>query len=199
MTRSGGSSLFLFGYCVALTFTIVLQNNIFIKCLQCLCFLIAAIWMKQKPHILGVTILFFSTIILNLVVREGRVLFSLLALPITEEALYRGLRRGFTIISLFFMSKLLISTHLKLEGIPGRWLASTLSLFHFFTSRMKMIRIRSLTQDLDHLMIMAEKEVFQPTGKTTIAKNQPLPVWLLTGILAGNFALLIVHYSAILN
>ncbi len=190
----GGSSLFFLGICLALAVTVVLQNNLVFKCLQSLTFMVMAALTRQKMHAIGTIMLFVSTVLLNLLLREGRMLFMVMSLPVTEEALTRGVSRGLTLVTLFYMSKACLPLGAPFSGPVGRRVSEVLYYTHFFAAHVKRVRFPTLLTDLDRLMCRAEQAA--RSKKQSPVRQQPVRTYFfIVALLAGNIILLILHYG----
>ncbi len=193
--RKSGSSLCSLAVCIALAVTIVLQQNLFIKCLQCVSFIVLAFAFRQKMHGIGILLLFVSTVSLNLLVWEGRILITVLSFPVTEDALWRGLKRGLTLVTLFFMSKACLNVQVPVPGAVGRWLARVLHYVFFLTGEIGKVRFKYLLDDLDRIMIKAEQATKGKSSATGSTVRLTIKYWHFCAILAGNLILLILQYG----
>ena len=190
----GGSSLFFLGICLVLAVTVVLQNNLVFKCLQGFVFILMAALTRQKMHAVGTIVLFVSTVLINLLLREGRILFMIISFPVTEEALTRGLSRGLTLITLFYMSKACLPLVAPFSGSVGRRVSDILYYTHFFAAHIKSLRFPTLLTDLDRLMCLAERAA--GSKKREPVRQQSIKKYLsVVALLAGNIILLILHYG----
>jgi hypothetical protein len=187
---TGTASLFLFGTCLLLAATIVLQRWLPAKAGQLAFFLLLAIIQRRRLHPVGMTIIFLSTVFFNLLLQEGRVLVSIFTLSITEEALFRGMRFGLSLVTLFYMSKSFLVLAVPATGRIGTWLADVLRYLHFFSSQLSSIRFRSFGTDLDRLLLEAEAE---PARATTdrLSRRRISGYVLCSLVLAGNLISLI--------
>lgn len=89
-----------------------------------LCFVL-----KRKPRIIPVVILVLTVTIFALITPEGKVLFKIADFGITEGALFDGLFKSGVLVFLQYLSKLVISSKLKLPGLAGKFLTEVFAIY----------------------------------------------------------------------
>jgi hypothetical protein len=142
--------------------------------------------------------IFLSTLLFNLLAAEGKVLFHVLGQPITAGAVQRGVSRGLTLVTLYYMSKSFIGPGMRFQGRLGTFLAKIFSYFDFFTNEIRNIRFTNLWGDIDRLLLRAERLVRGPGTRALPASFSTRSFFLFGGVLAGNIILLILNYAAIM-
>jgi heptaprenyl diphosphate synthase len=106
----------------------------------------------------------------NLIVPQGRVLFSLGAFRITGGALSLGIQRAFTLSALMMLSRVCIRSDLKIPGLAGELLGESLRLFSIIMNRRRRITRKNLIGDIDQMMIELssdESRDSSPDGEQT--------------------------------
>jgi len=145
----------MLGLGLVLALTISLQTKIGFKLIQFTLFG-GLLFLKQKRiKWLSQALFLILTILINILIPEGKVIFTIFAFPITEGALVTGLRRGLNLITLLLMSRCILSeinaTDLKLNS----FLNDTLCYLNFFQEKKNSFFKTNLFQYLDNLLLKA--------------------------------------------
>lgn len=93
------------------------------------------------------------TVIFNCLIPAGRVLFYILQFPVTEDALKSGLAKGFTIITLIYISKFTVSKYLKLPGKFGKILESAFNYVNELMENRNKIKMKRPFESIDALLL----------------------------------------------
>ncbi|MBN2351876.1 MAG: hypothetical protein JXD23_04835 [Spirochaetales bacterium] len=189
------SSFFLFGYCLCLSATILFVDSFYIKIIQFIFFCSLVFLTKKKRHVVGVTVVFFCTLLFHLIVVDGKAIFTIFGHPITTGAVTAGINRGLTIVTLFYMSKSLIQPALHFHGRIGAFLGKVFLYYDFFTNETQTVRVKTIWKDIDRLMLASKKlgRTVRPRGKGGILSIRF--VFLYGGILFAQIILLILNYA----
>jgi heptaprenyl diphosphate synthase len=96
--------------------------------------------------------LVLSVTFFHLLIPQGRVLFTIGTLSVTEGALFAGIYRGTTIIGLVFISLFSIRRDLYIPGTFGRLVSRTLRYFEHIYEYRKSASIGGLVARLDRVL-----------------------------------------------
>ena len=126
-TNASPRVLFLAG---ALLFpAFLLQQDIAIRALQIALFMVLNAISGKRIRFLQYFIVAAGIVVFNLVIPTGRVLLSVIGLPITEGALKSGLLKATAMTGLIALSQFSIRSDLRLPGRIGGLIGQ--SLFYF--------------------------------------------------------------------
>ena len=113
-------------------------------------------------------------VIFNLVMPTGRVLVTLLGLPVTEGALKSGLFKATAMIGLISLSQFSIRSDLRFPGRIGGLLATSLMYFERIIGEKRVIDRKDIIGSLDSILLAVhfaapESGSARPQVKTTAA------------------------------
>ncbi|GHV83422.1 membrane protein [Spirochaetia bacterium] len=115
-------------------------------------FIFAAVSGKAgKP--LYTVVFFLGIVFFNLLTPYGRFYFNVGALRITEGALLAGVRKAATVEGLMMLSRVTISSALRLPGKFGSLISESFAILEIINENKKRITARNLMSDIDCLLI----------------------------------------------
>ena len=151
------SSSFLFITGLFLAPAIIIQDKLILKLFQTLMFMgltRLTCYSRQRSLIWGSLIFFLTTLVFNLLSPLGRVIVKIGPFIITEGALVSGLSKGFTVLSLVYLSRFCVRNSIILTGAVGRYLSKTLFYLNCLVQEKKLIRItgKDVIKSLDTIL-----------------------------------------------
>ncbi len=111
----------------------LLQNSVLIRSIQLGIIILLYILQGGKFHILPNVILISGIITAFLIRPAGVVLFSIWGFPVTEGALLSGISRAVILIGLIYISRLSVSSRLRLNSTAGNLLGRVFFYFEAIT------------------------------------------------------------------
>jgi hypothetical protein len=128
----------------------------------------------------------------NLVIPTGRVLLSVLGLPITEIALRSGLQKATAVVGMIAISQLSLRADLEIPGRLGGLIGRSLFYFQLIMSRRSRIDRRNLIGSIDDLLIGLQGSGaagMEPGSRTQ--KTTPAGAAVLSALVAVNWAVFV--------
>lgn len=117
------------GMCIVPAF--LFQQSLLIKWFQVAFFILLSVMAGKRFRLLPNLIMVAGVLCAYLLTPNGRVLFTLLHLPVTTGALINGLERSATLIGMIYLSRFSVRKGLRLPGKTG----NLLSLVFFYFER----------------------------------------------------------------
>lgn len=198
--------MFLLILSLLLIFPLVLQDNIFIVFFQFITMIIIAFIRKKRVKLLPSFFVISSLVIFSFLSPFGKVWFTLGSFKITEGAFFLGLKKGFVLCGMVFISQLATSFEIKIKGNFGKLISNVFYWFNIFSSvdkenRKKMgLNLKSIDEYLCQIYFEEEnsQENQDSIGFSRLSKANP-KVWI-TFLLIINlifyFLLIFNNYSS---
>ena len=144
------------------------QENVAAKAGQVLVFAVLGLMDGKRIRVLVSLVLMSTVVFANLLVPDGRVLWNLGIMAVTDEALRGGVFRGLTVLGLLFLSRLCISPRLELTGRFGNLLSRT---FYFYSLLLqaKDFQARRPIASLDRILLRAWQTASEPAERPASA------------------------------
>ena len=164
-------SLFFSGLVMALVFLFArtLENRIVL-----FLFFLLLFWFSGKKFNLLITLSIMSlTVIFNLLVPYGRLLFVIGPLRITEGSLFAGIEKALTLGSLILLSRACINIDLRLPGKIGFLLGESFRMLEIFRQKKGYIRRGKIIAGIDRVLSEVEAEA-EAVGKHEEHKKKKL-------------------------
>jgi hypothetical protein len=147
------SFLFFFGLLLAPSFW--LQERPALKAAQAVLFFALAAWTRPRGcWRAGLASLIFlaATVLVNLAVPLGRVLWNVGPWKITAGALEAGLGKGLTLVGLAYLSRFCVRPDLRLPGAAGRYVARTFYYLNRLLELRRSVSLSRLAESLDRTL-----------------------------------------------
>ena len=128
----------------------------------------------RKINIIPSLVISFGIIITNLLQPGGKLLFYIISFPVTEEALYDGIKKALFLTGMIYVSKFSIRNTLKIPGKTGTILVKTFYYFEKLTEinflkKGKPGLIKIITA-IDEKLIELSNESFKKSDMKTNGK-----------------------------
>jgi hypothetical protein len=163
----------------------IFVEDVILKGVLAAFFLAAALLAGKRIKFLFFILLCFWIVVFESLIPAGRVLISLGPFDITTGALERGLRKGFTIIGLVFVSLATVRRDLRLPGQFGGLLARVFFYFERIFERRKGLQVKDLIASLDRILF----DLFDPESPGV---DPPEGAVTRTDVLGGAALVLVV-------
>jgi heptaprenyl diphosphate synthase len=150
-TNASPRVLFLAG---ALLFpAFLLQQDIAIRALQIALFMVLNAISGKRIRFLQYFIVAAGIVVFNLVIPTGRVLLSVIGLPITEGALKSGLLKATAMTGLIALSQFSIRSDLRLPGRIGGLIGQSLFYFEKIMGERRRIERKDIIGSIDTVLL----------------------------------------------
>ncbi len=145
--------------------TFLFQTALPVRVFQTLCILAAALFSGKRLRVLPNVILFTGVTAAHLLRPAGEVVVSVLGFSVTKDALASGISRSLLLIGLVYVSRISVSSRLRLPGRGGRLLASVFFYFERITEfkhgttwkkRRRVSLFTAFTQYMDSILFLAD-------------------------------------------
>ncbi|MCL2232729.1 MAG: hypothetical protein FWB99_06590 [Treponema sp.] len=127
---------------------------------------------KKNRPLVTLSVIFFI-VAFNLVLPNGRLLFSVGTFAVTDGALWMGLHRALTLTGLIMLSRVTIRHDLKIPGLFGELVGESLRLFSIITSRKHRISRKNLIADIDRMMLELSSDSGEPSVAAPASRTKP--------------------------
>jgi len=198
------SSLVAFLACLLIAPAIIMQQDLCIKLVQGALLLLLLFINGKRLHLKGSAIFILVTVLFNVIFPEGRVLFRIFGFPITFDALAGGCSKAFGLLTLLYLSKLLI--FLAPAARPSTDAVTFVSRFrdlldktlYYFSRLLEQRRhypLKKIWQSLDEILLNTYKN-----GKETEENRRDPPrtslkgILFLVGLAAINWYFIVIQY-----
>ncbi|MDR2803900.1 MAG: Gx transporter family protein [Treponema sp.] len=160
---TGGFPLLLFFCGLSLSFFMLLTTSFSCRLILFAIFLIAAVFSGKAGNLLFTLVFFLLIVMFNALSPYGRVIFEAGVFRLTEGALMRGIERAVTVEGLVMLSRVTISSRLRLPGRVGGLLSEAFLLLPRFYEKKTAIHVKTFMQDIDTLLLeLSEQKQRQP-------------------------------------
>ncbi len=112
---------------------------------------------KQKINYLNLALMFFAIIFFNLFPPLGQVFFSVGSMPVTSEALLRGISKAVILEAMIYISKWMLKARLDFKSEIGASISNASSVFSKLLSVKNEIKLKSLIHNLDAILLSINK------------------------------------------
>jgi hypothetical protein len=129
------------------------QQDPLVRGLQFLLFLGLNAAAGRRTRVVQILLISAGIVAFNLVIPTGRVLLSVLGLPITEIALRSGLQKATAVVGMIAISQLSLRADLEIPGRLGGLIGRSLFYFQLIMSRRSRIDRRNFIESIDDLLI----------------------------------------------
>lgn len=194
--------MFLLILSLLLIFPLVLQDNILIVFSQFVAMIIIAFVRKKKVKLLPSVFVISFLVIFSLLSPFGKIWFNIGSFTITEGAFFLGLRKGFVLCGMVFISQLATSFEIKIKGKFGNLISNVFYWFNIFSSvdkekRKKMgLNLKSIDEYLYEIYFENEKSQETPNLNGFLKTNKVNSKFWITFLLIANF---IFYFLLIFN
>jgi hypothetical protein len=185
------SPSFLFFFGLLLAPSLWLQAHLAWKAAQALLFFVLAAWVRPRGWWrAGLASLVFlaATVVVNLAVPLGRVLWRVGPWRITQGALESGLAKGLTLVGLVYLSRFCVRPDLRLPGAAGRYVARTLFYLNRLLELRRTLTLTRLAGSLDRVLL--ELWTQSPARAAARTRFSAGAVAVLGGLVAANYGIL---------
>jgi hypothetical protein len=129
------------------------QQDPLVRGLQILLFLGLSAASGRRIRILQILLAGVGIVAFNLIIPTGRVLLTVLGLPVTEVALRSGLLKATAVIGMIAISQFSLRADLEIPGRLGGLIGRSLFYFQLIMSRRSRIDRRNLIGSIDELLM----------------------------------------------
>ncbi len=172
------SSSFLLCSGFLFSLIIIMERNLYIKAGQFLFLVLASVLLNKPLGILNKLVLFFFIVVFNLLSPAGKIIVRVFSFPITMDALKIGIEKALNIVSLFYLSKIVVRDDILFPGQIGRLIGRTLGFFTRLTTYWKGLKVKDLFKDIDEVFITVYGE--DPiASRSSRGKNSPLGIFVI--------------------
>ena len=195
--------LFLAGVILIVAF--LFQANLLVRAIQVALVAVTATLAGKRIRPLYFMLMVVSITFFNLLTPVGRVIFTVLGLPVTAGALHQGLLKSLSILGLVFISLSAVSRDLRLPGSFGGLLARVFCYFELILEGRPTISVKRLAASVDDLLLAiypassgdGDESAAQGGGTDPTDSAQATTDWIgLTGmvvIVAASVILAVVY------
>ncbi len=131
----------------------LLQQDIVVRTLQIVLFMVLNVMSGRRIRLLQFIIVSAGIVVFNLVIPTGRVLVSVLGLSITEGALKSGLLKATAMTGLIALSQFSIRSDLRLPGRIGGLIGRSLFYFEQIMGERRRIDRKDIIGSIDALLL----------------------------------------------
>jgi hypothetical protein len=140
--------------CGALLFPAFLfQSDLAIRAAEVAAFFLLGAMSGRKIRILSNLIVSVGIVAFNLVIPAGRVLVTVLGIPITDEALRSGVSKATAVIGMIAISQISIRRTLRLPGTLGGLVGRTFLYFERIMGERKRLGRDRIMERIDQLLM----------------------------------------------
>ena len=150
-SQASSRALFIAG--AALLPAFLFQQDLVIRMALFLIFVGLNAASGRKPRLLQYALVGAGIVAFNLVIPTGRVLVSILGLPLTEVALKTGVSKATAMVGLISLSLFSIRSDLRLPGRFGGLLGTSLLYFERIMGQRRAIDRRDLVGSIDAVLL----------------------------------------------
>lgn len=131
---------------------LLFSDSLLIKSVTTLCAAILLCISGKKIRILPTITITSGILFFNLLLPFGRVLAEPFGLPITEGALYSGIKKALVLEGMIFLSRWLLVHLPRLPGTVGALMSQTLAFLAYLTEHRSTVSRKHLVASIDALM-----------------------------------------------
>jgi hypothetical protein len=193
---SHASSLALFLVGAALLPAFLFQQDLVIRTALFLLFIGLNAASGRRPRLLQYVVVGAGIVVFNLIIPTGRVLVSVLGLPLTEVALKTGVSKATAMVGLVALSLFSIRPDLRLPGRFGGLLGTSLLYFERIMGQRRAIDRRDLIGSIDAVLLSAHQSPPTPVAAAARVRTSTVAAALLVLVVAaawGALAWTLVH------
>jgi hypothetical protein len=149
--RASATALFI---CGALIFPpFLLQQDLVIRACMIVLFMVLNALAGRRVRLLQFAAVSAGIVLFNLVIPTGRVLVTVLGLPVTEGALKSGLMKATAMTGLIVLSQFSISPDLRLPGRIGGLIGRSFFYFEAIMNERRKIDRRDIIGSIDSVLL----------------------------------------------
>ncbi|HEY9594311.1 MAG TPA: hypothetical protein VHE79_07535 [Spirochaetia bacterium] len=134
------------------------QQDIVLRAVEFGIFLALNVLSGKQIRWLQYLVVSAGIVVFNLVIPTGRVLVSVIGLPVTEGALKSGLLKALAMSGLIALSQFSIRSDLRLPGKLGGLIARSLFYFERIMGERRRIERRDIIGSIDRLLLDVQAE-----------------------------------------
>ena len=131
----------------------LMQQDIIVRALQIVLFIALNTVSGRRVRPVQFLVVSAGIVLFNLVIPTGRVLLSVLGLPLTEGALKTGLFKATAMTGLIALSQFTIRSDLRLPGRLGALIGRSLFYFENIMAERRRIDRRDIIGSIDRLLL----------------------------------------------
>ncbi len=185
----------LFAAGAALLPAFLFQQDLVLRAVLFVVFLLLNAVSGRRVRVLQYAFVGAGIAVFNLIIPTGRVLVSILGLPVTEGALKSGVAKALAMIGLVALSQFSIRADLRFPGKVGGLLGASLQYFERIMGQRRSIDRRDIIGSIDRVLLSVhsaqpgERDPAAGRPRTTIAAAALLASVVLAswGALAWTF------------
>jgi hypothetical protein len=164
LLREGVSARGLFVVGALLLPAFLLQQDPVVRVLQILLFLGLNAAGGRRIRVLQILIVSAGIVGFNLLIPTGKVLLSILGLPITEVALRSGIAKATAVVGMIAISQFSLRADLRIPGRVGGLIGKSLLYFERIMSKRARIDRKDIIGSIDRLLLEVQGEGADQTG-----------------------------------
>lgn len=150
--------------------SVALQTDVAVRCIQMIFFIILSVIVGKKFRPVPPILLFAGVVFANLLVPNGKVLFSIRGFNVTLGALESGLSKGSMLIGLIYVSRISVGRGVRIPGAFGSLLVASFIYFEALTegwreggeidgSKRKSARLNVVIPRIDRLLLDVDRRI----------------------------------------
>ena len=176
-SRASSRALFLSG--AALLPAFLFQQDLVIRAALFLLFIGLNVASGRRPRLLQYVLVGAGIVVFNLVIPTGRVLVSVLGLPLTEVALKSGVSKATAMVGLIALSLFSIRSDLRLPGRFGGLFGTSLLYFERIMGQRRAINRKDLIGSIDAVLLSAHQVPPTPPADEARVRTRPAAATVL--------------------
>ncbi len=147
------SSSFLLLVGVAFSLLIVISDNLFFKFGNFFFLLFLCGYLGKRVRVIRSLLLFLSILFFNLLAPVGEVILRIFTFPITKDALRSGCNKALNILSLMYLSRIVIRDNLNFGSGIGQLIGRMFSFIVSFGEVKGRVNVRNLFESIDSIFL----------------------------------------------
>ena len=193
LLRDGISARLLFAAGGLLLPAFLFQQDPVVRLLQIVLFLGLNAAGGRRIRFLQVLVVSAGVVAFNLLIPTGKILVTVLGLPITETALRSGAAKATAVVGMIAISQFSLRADLRIPGRIGGLIGRSLFYFERIMSRRSRIDRKDIIGSIDRLLLDIHGEGDGATGQEGEARRTTLAGAVVLGlIIAVNWAVFVI-------
>jgi hypothetical protein len=138
------------------------QTDLGVRAAEVIVFFIGSALCGRRVRFVSNLLVAAGIIVFNLVIPSGRVLVSVLGIPVTDEALRGGVSKATAVIGMIALSQLSIRTTLRLPGTLGGLIGRTFLYFERIMGERRRLGKDRIMERIDQLLMSIHGDAEAP-------------------------------------
>lgn len=112
---------------------------------------------RQPIHFINIILLFITIVFFNLFPPSGKVVFSVMGLDVTVEALLRGIKKAVIFEGMIYISKWILKAKINLRGKIGGPVSASFRIFYKLLSVKHEVKRKNIIASIDSILLSIDK------------------------------------------